>query len=113
MECIRCGNKRTRRDGQTQLGGQRWRCNSCGRRFTARSGSVFSHHAFPDDLIALAVRHSVRYRLSYADIVEWLAERGLSVDRRLGVPLGPTLSPTVHGSSPCPSTSGADEMAGR
>jgi transposase-like protein len=29
----------------------------------------------------LAVRWYVRYRLSYADVVEWLAERGLVVDR--------------------------------
>ncbi len=81
MECIRCESKRTRKDGQTRLGGQRWRCNQCGRRFTARSTSAFSHHAFPGDVIALAVRWYVRYRLSYADVGEWLAERGLVVDR--------------------------------
>ncbi|MDP9310220.1 MAG: IS6 family transposase, partial [Chloroflexota bacterium] len=39
------------------------------------------HHGFPDDVIALAVRWYVRYRLSYADVVEWFAERGLVVDR--------------------------------
>jgi transposase, IS6 family len=81
VECIRCGSERTRKDGETRLGGQRWRCNLCGRRFTARSTSAFSHHGFPDDVIALAVRWYVRYRLSYADVVEWFAERGLSVDR--------------------------------
>ncbi len=81
MNCIRCESKRTRKDGQTRLGGQRWRCNECGRRFTARSASAFSHHAFPDDVIALGVRWYVRYRLSYADVVEWFAERGLVVDR--------------------------------
>jgi transposase-like protein len=81
MRCIRCGSGTTRRDGQTRLGGQRWRCNECGRRFTARSESAFSHHTFPNDVIALAVRWYVRYRLSYADVVEWLAERGLVVDR--------------------------------
>jgi transposase-like protein len=32
-------------------------------------------------VIALAVRWYVRYRLSYADVVEWFAERGLVVDR--------------------------------
>ncbi len=32
-------------------------------------------------MIALAVRWYVRYRLSYADVVEWFAERGLVVDR--------------------------------
>ena len=68
MGCVRCGSEGTRRDGWTRLGGQRWRCNECCRRFTARSESAFSHHSFPDDLIALAVRWYVRYRLSYADI---------------------------------------------
>jgi transposase-like protein len=78
---MRCGSERTRRDGQTRLGGQRWRCNDCHRRFTTRSTSAFSHHAFPDDVIALAVRWYVRYRLSYADVVAWFAERGRTVDR--------------------------------
>jgi transposase-like protein len=81
MTCIRCGNERTRKDGETRLGGQRWRCNDCGRRFTARSTSAFSRHGFPDDVIALAIRWYVRYRLSYADVVEWFAERGLIVNR--------------------------------
>ncbi len=35
----------------------------------------------PNDVIALAVRWYVRYRLSYADVVECFAERGLMVDR--------------------------------
>ncbi|MDP9316690.1 MAG: IS6 family transposase [Chloroflexota bacterium] len=85
MNCIRCASERTRTDGQTRLGGQRWRCYDCGRRFTARSTSALAqrapHHGFPNDVIALAVRWHVRYRLSYADVVEWFAERGLVVDR--------------------------------
>jgi transposase-like protein len=32
-------------------------------------------------VIALAVRWYVRYRLSYADLAEWLAERGVAVER--------------------------------
>ncbi len=81
MGCGRCGSEATRRDGKTRLGGQRWRCGECRRRFTARSDSAFSRCCFPDDLIALAVRWYVRYRLSYTDVVEWLAERGFTVDR--------------------------------
>ncbi len=81
MQCVRCGSERTRRDGQTGLGGQRWRCNACARRFTTRSTSAFSGHGFPDDVIALAVRWYVRYRLSYTDVVAWFAERGLVVER--------------------------------
>ena len=81
MQCIRCGSGRTRRDGQTRLAGQRWRCNDCRRRFTPRSTSAFSGRGSADEVIALAVRWYVRYRLSYADVAEWLAERGLTVDR--------------------------------
>jgi transposase-like protein len=81
MACVRCGSGRTRRDGQTRLGGQRWRGDDCRRRFTARSASAFSRRGFADEVIALAVRWYVRYRPSYADVAEWLAERGLHVDR--------------------------------
>jgi transposase-like protein len=78
---MRCGSGTTRRDGQTRFGGQRWRCDSCRRRFTARSVSAFSGRCFPDDVIAVAVRWYARFRLSYADVAEGLAERGFAVDR--------------------------------
>ena len=81
MACVRCGNTGTRRDGQTRLGGQRWRCYGCRRRFTSRSTSAFSGHCFPDAVIGLAVRWYARFRLSYGDVAEWLAERGFVVDR--------------------------------
>jgi transposase-like protein len=42
--------------------------------------SEFSRHTSAD-VIALGVRGYVRYRLSHADGVEWLAERGLLVNR--------------------------------
>jgi hypothetical protein len=75
MSCPRCLSAIVTRDGTTHLGGQRFRCGHCGRRFTRRSDSAFSCRAFPDDVIALAVRWYVRYRLSYAEVSEWLAER--------------------------------------
>jgi hypothetical protein len=50
-------------------------------RFTRRLSSAFSGRAFPDDVIALAVRWYVRYRLSYVEVCEWLAERGILVDQ--------------------------------
>jgi transposase-like protein len=71
------------KDGTTQLGGPRFRCSRCGRRFTRRSSSAFSGCGFPDDIIALAVRWYVRYRLSYAEVSEWPAERGVLVDQRI------------------------------
>jgi IS6 family transposase len=81
MICPRCSSQIVTKDGTTQLGGQRFRCSRCGRRFTLRSSSAFSGRAVPDDIIALAVRWYVRYRLSYAEVSEWLAERGVLVDQ--------------------------------
>ena len=81
VQCIQCGSDRIRKDEQTRLGDQGWRCNGCGRLFIARSASAFSNHNFPDDVITLAVRWYVRYRSSYADVVEWFAKRGLVVNR--------------------------------
>ncbi len=81
MDCIRCGSGATRRDGRSRLGGQRWRCNACQHRFTRRSTSAFAGHAYPEDVITVAVRWYGRLRLSYAAVAEWLVERGLTVDR--------------------------------
>jgi transposase, IS6 family len=81
MACPRCNSEVVTKDGTTQFGGQRFRCSRCGRRFTRRSISAFSRRAFSDDIIALAVRWYVRYRLSYAEVSEWLAERGILVDQ--------------------------------
>ena len=81
MCCPRCASTDMTKDGTTQLGGQRFRCSRCGRRFTRRSNPAFTGRAFPDDVIALAVRWYVRYRLSYAEVSEWLAERGVFVDQ--------------------------------
>src|SRR3979411_763619 len=81
MWCPRCNSERVTKDGTTQLGGQRFRCSRCARRFTRRSISAFSRRPFPDDVIALAIRWYVRYRLSYAEVSEWLAERVILVDQ--------------------------------
>jgi transposase-like protein len=81
MPCPRCKSEVVTKDGTAPLGGQRLRCADCGRRFTRRSSSAFSRRVFPDDVIALAVRWHVRYRLSYAEVSEWLAERGIIVDQ--------------------------------
>jgi transposase-like protein len=36
---------------------------------------------FPDEVIAVAVRWYIRFRMILADVVEWLTERGIAVDR--------------------------------
>jgi transposase, IS6 family len=45
-----------------------------------RTASVFAGFRFPPAVISLAVRWYLRYGLSYRDVEELLAERGIAVD---------------------------------
>jgi transposase, IS6 family len=45
-----------------------------------RASSVFAGFRFPREVIAVAVRWYLRYGLSYRDVEELLAERGVTVD---------------------------------
>lgn len=47
---------------------------------TTHTGSAFRGYRFPDEMIALSVRWYIRFRLSYTEVAEWLAERGVAVD---------------------------------
>ncbi len=78
--CPTCSSASPRKDGRDRKGFQVYRCGDCRRRFTALSATPFSGYRFPPEVIALAVRWYLRYRLSYADVVELLAERGVQVD---------------------------------
>lgn len=69
-----------RKDGRDRRGRQVYRCAGCLRRFTTSRATPFSGYRFPPDIIALAVRWYLRFRLSYADVAELLAERGVRVD---------------------------------
>jgi IS6 family transposase len=44
------------------------------------STSAFARYYFPSDVIVLAVRWYLRFNLSYRDLEELLAERGIEVD---------------------------------
>src|SRR4029453_11362942 len=45
------------------------------------AGSAFAGFRFPPDVIVLAVRWYLRFGLSYRDVAELLAERGIDVDQ--------------------------------
>jgi len=66
--------------GHDRQGRPLYRCRDCRGRFTGLTGTPFSGYRFPAEIIALAVRWYLRYRLRYADVVELLAERGVPVD---------------------------------
>src|SRR3954469_11712880 len=78
--CPHCGKQNLVKNGRDRRGTQVYRCADCHRSFTSLTGTPFSGHSFPPAVIGLAVRWDLRYRLSYADVVEWLAERSIQVD---------------------------------
>ena len=80
MRCQGCAGEQFTRAGLDRDGRQISCCTGCTRRQTERSASAFSGYRFPPDVIALAVRWYRRYRLSYADVAELLAERGIHID---------------------------------
>ncbi len=80
MQCPQCSREQFTRAGRDRQQRQLYRCTACGRRMTVRSTSAFRGYRFPDEVIALAVHWYLRYRLSSAEVAEWLAERGITVD---------------------------------
>jgi transposase-like protein len=80
MRCGRCAGEGFTKVGRDRSRRQLYRCSECGRRVTTRTGSACRGYRFPDAVIALAVRWYLRFRLSYAEVAEWLAERGVTVD---------------------------------
>lgn len=61
-----------------------------------RATSVFAGFRFPPDVIAVAVRWYLRCALSYRDVEELLAERGINRGSRHHLPVGAAVHPGVH-----------------
>lgn len=80
MQCHRCTGEQFVKAGCDRAGRQMDQCAACKRRQTARSASAFRGDRFPDDIVALAVRWYLRFRLPYADLVELLAAWGVHAD---------------------------------
>jgi len=68
--CPHCQRQKFSKNGRGRRGAQVYRCTDCGRSFTALTGTPFSGHSFPPAVIGLAVRWYLRFRLSYADVIE-------------------------------------------
>jgi transposase-like protein len=58
--------------------------------------SVFAGFRFPPEVISVAVRWYLRYGLSYRDVEELLAERGITVDHVTIFPVGAAVHHRVH-----------------
>ncbi len=73
---------------------------------TSPSASAFAGFRFPGEVISVAVRWYLRYGLSYRDVEELLAERGVNADH-VTIYRGSTLHTGVRrGGADVPSRSG-------
>jgi hypothetical protein len=70
---LRCASRRRIRDTRAMR-------SSCHPRPRPVPASAFAGYRFPPEVITLAVRWYLRYSLSYRDVEELLAERGIEVD---------------------------------
>lgn len=80
--CPHCSSSRANKDGRDRAEKQRYRCSTCRRNFTDRSGTPFENHRWPRDVILMAVRWTFRFRLSAANVRDLLAEHGMDVTRQ-------------------------------
>jgi hypothetical protein len=79
---------------------------TCGPRSTLVARSALVGFCFPPEVIVLAVRWYLRFGLSYRDIEEFLAERGVEVDHVTiyrGSSGSPRCWPTLPGPAGTPS----------
>jgi transposase-like protein len=75
--------------------------------------SAFAGFRFPPDVIVLAVRWYLRFGLSYRDVEELLAERGVEVDHVTVYPMGAAVHAAARrGGSAVPAL-GRGSLAGR
>ncbi len=79
--CPRCAATNVKQDGRAG-DAQRYRCQSCRRTFTERTGTPFAGHRWPREVIVTAVRWYCAFRLSAANVRDLLAERGFDVSAR-------------------------------
>ena len=82
LACPYCSSTRNHKDGRDRAGKQRYCYSSCQRSSTDRTGTPFTHHRWPRDVVLMAVRWYFSYRLSAANARNLLAERGLDVSRQ-------------------------------
>lgn len=76
MNCPHCDSKTIAKKGKTSLGYQSYKCSSCERKFNERTGTEFNFLEYPTDVVLLAVRWYLMYKLSLRDICEMFLERG-------------------------------------
>ncbi len=75
--------------------------------------SAYAGFRFPPEVITLAVRGYLRFGLSYRDVEELLAERGIAVDHLSIYRVGPAVRARVRGGGSGPSAGHRGSLARR
>ena len=55
LVCPHCSNAKTYKDGRDQARKQRYRCSACRRSFSDRTGTPFTHHRWPREVMVMDV----------------------------------------------------------
>ncbi len=80
MRCHKCEGSAFTKAGRDRSARQLYHYHACKHRQTLRSASAFRSYRFPDDVIALAVRWYLHFRLPYAVCPNSWPSAGVHVD---------------------------------
>ena len=110
MQCLECGSAAvTERAERTVQGYRRFRCRPCGKPWNERTGTVLNQAQHPSDVIALVVLWRLRCKLTFRDLPEMFAVRGMVFshaavrewEARLTLVLANDLRRRRHGQAGC------------
>lgn len=78
MNCPSCKSSNIlQRKAITKRGLIQYQCRHCGKYFNERTGSPYNFTHYPTDVILLVVFFYYRYKLSFVDVTEIMALRGI------------------------------------
>ncbi len=80
--CPRCKSQNLVKNGTRQSGDQSFQCGGCDAFFTASSNGEYPKHRFDADTMKLCVLWYFRYPLSYRNVAEMMAIRGIEVSHQ-------------------------------
>ena len=80
MKCTRCQSSNCcHRQAKKKRGFNQYQCQHCGKYFNEKTNSPYNFTQYPIDIIMIAVFFYYRYKLSFVDVIEMMALRGILV----------------------------------
>ena len=83
MNCPHCESARTNKLNQsTQLGYQKYRCQSCGKQYNERTGTKLNFITHPTEIVMLVVQYYYLFKVSLEDVVKLMLMRGFALSHQ-------------------------------